>query len=629
MIEVDPQGAYMARRCPERLQLDVLHPCEPLPTSAFVSMLGDEGKVYEADVFERLAAAIPGSVVVDEGLSRSEREAATLAAMDDRVPLVIGGRLPVDRMAFRAGEPDLLVRADALPLGLANGGYLPVDVKHHKTLDLTTKEDADGVLMSELDTLFARPPELDFAVEARWLRNDLLQVAHYQRLLESCGRATRLGRLAGIVGSEERLVWYDLDLPKWQPSDYIEDPPDRQLSTVELYDLEFAYRLSVIEASLLHQENPTSPLLAEPIAVKECDGCGWQDWCFERMEASGDLSLLPGMTVAKRRKYLARGITTLDELASLDSATARLVAAGVDLAHLEGTARTADSSTAVTDLLTDRPKQAERLVGEGIDTVADMARLHPVTARFADAGMSDLPQQIDNARARVGQSPAYRRRGVERVAVPRADIEVDVDMESVNEGCYLWGTLLNVRGEAGPESSTFVPFASWNADICVGELEAFLAFWEWFSELRREAERRGVTFRAYCYSQGAENGQLRRLAALCGLQDEVDDFIRSEQWVDLLPIVRDHLITGLQSYGLKTVAPLAGFSWRGEDVGGVAAMVRYFEATADPDPSLRVAAQQWILQYNEDDVGATAALRQWLDQCASLLPSIETTAPPS
>ena len=629
MIEVDPQGAYMARRCPERLQLDVLHPCEPLPTSAFVSMLGDEGKVYEADVFERLAAAIPGSVVVDEGLSRSEREAATLAAMDDRVPLVIGGRLPVDRMAFRAGEPDLLVRADALPLGLANGGYLPVDVKHHKTLDLTTKEDADGVLMSELDTLFARPPELDFAVEARWLRNDLLQVAHYQRLLESCGRATRLGRLAGIVGSEERLVWYDLDLPKWQPSDYIEDPPDRQLSTVELYDLEFAYRLSVIEASLLHQENPTSPLLAEPIAVKECDGCGWQDWCFERMEASGDLSLLPGMTVAKRRKYLARGITTLDELASLDSATARLVAAGVDLAHLEGTARTADSSTAVTDLLTDRPKQAERLVGEGIDTVADMARLHPVTARFADAGMSDLPQQIDNARALVGQSPAYRRRGVERVAVPRADIEVDVDMESVNEGCYLWGTLLNVRGEAGPESSTFVPFASWNADICVGELEAFLAFWEWFSELRREAERRGVTFRAYCYSQGAENGQLRRLAALCGLQDEVDDFIRSEQWVDLLPIVRDHLITGLQSYGLKTVAPLAGFSWRGEDVGGVAAMVRYFEATADPDPSLRVAAQQWILQYNEDDVGATAALRQWLDQCASLLPSIETTAPPS
>ena len=630
MIEVDPQGAYMARRCPERLQLDVLRPCEPLPTSAFVSMLGDEGKVYEADVFERLAAAIPGSVVVDEGLSRSVREAATLAAMDDRVPLVIGGRLPVDRMAFRAGEPDLLVRADdAFPWASRTAATCPLTSSTTRPSISRPKRTRTACSCQSSTRSSLGPPSWT----SPWKPGGCATICCRWPIISACssrcGRATRLGRLAGIVGREERLVWYDLDLPNWQPSDYIEDPPDRQLSTVELYDIEFAYRLSVIEASLLHQENPTSPLLAEPIAVKECDGCGWQDWCFERMEASGDLSLLPGMTVAKRRKYLARGVTTLDELASLDSATARLVAAGVDLAHLEGTARTADPSTAVTDLLTDRPKQAERLVGEGIDTVADMARLHPVTARFADAGMSDLPQQIDNARARVGQSPVYRRRGVERVAVPRADIEVDVDMESVNEGCYLWGTLLNVRGEAGPESSTFVPFASWNADICVGELEAFLAFWEWFSELRREAERRGVTFRAYCYSQGAENGQLRRLAALCGLEDEVDDFIRSEQWVDLLPIVKDHLITGLQSYGLKTVAPLAGFSWRGEDVGGVAAMVRYFEATADPDPSLRVAAQQWILQYNEDDVGATAALRQWLDQCASLLPSIETTAPPS
>jgi predicted RecB family nuclease len=627
MSEVAPQGAYTARRCPQRLQLDVLHPCEPLPTSAFISMLGDEGKDFEADIFERLAAGTPGAVVIDGSLSRSEREAATIAAMDDGVPLVIGGRLPVDRMALRAGEPDLLVRSDALPHGAADDGYLPVDIKHHKTLDITTKENADGVLMSELDLLFTGPAELDLAMEARWLRPDLLQLAHYQRLLESCGRASRLGRWGGIVGREERLVWYDLDLLHWHPSEYIEDLPERQLSTVEVYDVEFAYRLSVIDASLLHVEDPTSPLLAEPIAVKECDGCGWQDWCFRRMEESGDLSLLPGITVAKRRKYHARGVTTLRELASLDSATARLIAAGVDLLHLEEKAPTADPSTPITDLLAGRPKQAERLVEEGIETVADLAQLDLVTARFGDAGLSDLPQQLDNARARIGPSPAYRRRGIGEVVVPRADIEVDVDMENVNEGCYLWGTLLNVRGDAGPESSTFVPFSSWNPDIGVGELEAFLSFWEWFSDLRREAARRGVTFLAYCYHQGAENGQLRRLAAVCGLEEDVDDFIRSEQWVDLLPIVKDQLITGLQSYGLKTVAPLTGFSWRREDVGGVLAMVRYVEATADGDAALRAAAQQWILEYNEDDVHATAALREWLDQCAGLLPSIEQAAP--
>ncbi len=87
--------------------------------------------------------------------------------------------------------------------------------------------------------------------------------------------------------------------------------------------------------------------------------------------------------------------------------------------------------------------------------------------------------------------------------------------------------------------------------------------------------------------------------------------------------MKDQLVTGLPSMGLKTVAPLAGFSWRGADVGGDLAMVRYVEATADEDAARRTEAQQWILAYNEDDVRATAALREWLDRSASRLPSID------
>jgi predicted RecB family nuclease len=625
--EVPPQGSYMAKRCPNALQLDVLHPCEPLPTSSFISMLGDEGRDFEAEIFELLAGAVPGAVVIDECLPRSAREAATAAAMDAGVPLVIGGRLPVDRMALRAGEPDLLVRSDAFAPGATADGYLPVDVKHHKTLDRKTKEDEAGAMTSELLTFFSGPVGPDAEMKARWRWPDLLQLAHYQRLLEASGRASRLSRWAGIVGREGRVVWYDLDLPQWHPSGYIQDPPERLLSTMEVYDLEFAHRLSVIGASLVHLEDPTSPLLAEPIAVPECGGCGWQDWCFEQMEASGDVSLLPGMTIEKRFKCLARGVTTLQELASLDSRSARLIAAVVDVQHLTDTAQLADPSTPVTDLLTGRPKQAERLVAEGICTVADVARIDPLTATFGDAGLSDLPQQIDNARARIGPFPAYRRRGVDQVVVPRADIEVDVDMENVNDGCYLWGTLLNVRDPSGAVTSEYLPFVSWDPDTAAGEIDAFRSFWGWFTDLRTEAARQDASFRAYCYSQGAENGQLRRLAARCGLEKQVEDFIRSEQWVDLLPIVRDQLITGLPSMGLKTVAPLAGFSWRGDEVGGDLAMVGYLEAVAEEDPTLRSEARRWILDYNEDDVRATATLREWLHQDANLLPSIEEAAP--
>lgn len=626
MSEMLPQGSYMAKRCPERLQLDVLHPCEPLPTSAFISMLGDEGRDFEAEIFELLAAAVAGAVVIDVSLPRSVREAATVSAMDDGVPLVIGGRLPVDRMALRVGEPDLLARSDAFAPGAAGGGYLPIDVKHHKALDRRTREETVGAITSELEAIFFGPSEPDAELMARWRRDDLLQLAHYQRMLEASGRASQVGRWAGIVGRERRVVWYDLDEPQWHPTAYVEDPPDRQLSTMEVYDLEFAHRLSVIDAAVTHLTDPWSPLLAEPIAVPDCGTCGWQGWCFEQMEASGDVSLLPGMSPEKRLRYLARGVTNLHQLASLDSRTSRLIAAGVDLQHFADKARVADPSTPVTDLLAGRPKQAERLAAEGIATAADATLIAPLTAAFGDSGLGDLPQQIDNARARTGPSPAYRRRGVDRVVVPRADIEVDVDMENVNDGCYLWGVLLNVRDSSGAIASEYLPFFSWSPDTSVGELDAFLGFWEWFSELRNEAARTGTKLRAYCYNEGAENGQLRRLAERCGLEDEVETFIRSEHWVDLLPIVRDQLITGLPSMGLKTTAPLAGFFWRENDAGGSSAMVRYADATAETDLLLRSEARRWILDYNEDDVRATAALREWLD--ASFLPSIESAAPP-
>ena len=75
------------------------------------------------------------------------------------------------------------------------------------------------------------------------------------------------------------------------------------------------------------------------------------------------------------------------------------------------------------------------------------------------------------------------------------------------------------------------------------------------------------------------------------------------------------------------MAPLAGFRWRGDEVGGGQSMVRFVEATSDDDDALRSEARRWILEYNEDDVLATAALREWLDGPARLLPSVTTINP--
>jgi predicted RecB family nuclease len=107
-----------------------------------------------------------------------------------------------------------------------------------------------------------------------------------------------------------------------------------------------------------------------------------------------------------------------------------------------------------------------------------------------------------------------------------------------------------------------------------------------------------------------------------GRRDEVDAFLASDEWVDLLEVIRGQLVTG-RSMGLKETAPLAGFAWRFGDAAGTLAMVKYDEAVdAEAVPGDRAAAQRWILDYNEDDVRATAALRAWLDGAARLLPSI-------
>ena len=115
---------------------------------------------------------------------------------------------------------------------------------------------------------------------------------------------------------------------------------------------------------------------------------------------------------------------------------------------------------------------------------------------------------------------------------------------------------------------------------------------------------------------------MTRLADRLGLRDEVDEFWDSGDWVDLLEVVRAQLITG-RSMGLKETAPLAGFAWRSGDSGGTLAIVKYDQAIdEETSPAGRVAAQEWILEYNEDDVRATAALREWLDGPAREVPSI-------
>jgi predicted RecB family nuclease len=622
---IPPQGGYPAKQCPVRAQWDVIRPADPLPPTPLVERRWALGVAFEQAVVADLLTSHPGACLIPvtdhaDPAGKASREAATLQAMRAGTPLIIGGRLPADGAGRRVGEPDLLVaarRADRIR-------YRPVDVKHHRTLRNAVGD--QPATCSPLDQPWHENAAPNQSATARRRRDDLLQLAHYQRMLEAIDLAADDGRLGGIIGTEGVVTWYDLDAPSWHTRSSGSRRKPR--STMDVYDFEFAFRLDIIAVATRHLADPAVKPLVVPVRISECDDCPWWSWCGPQLRSgSGDVSLVPGIGWRAWRIHRDHGVSDRAALAALDYRTATLVAAGVDLRPVLAAVDAEPDDTRLADLDNPPdPRQLATLAAAGVATVGDARLLSAQTASYWDAPMRDLAKQIDQARAALGASPAYRRRGIDQVSVPRGDVEVDVDMESTEDGVYLWGSLVTISAKAGGAADRLArpgyrAFASWDRLTEQVEDELFSEFWQWLTGLRRTAVAAGFSFRAYCYNAAAENGQLRRIADRLGWSEQVAEFTASSDWIDLLAVFDRQVVTG-GPIGLKQVTTLCGFEWQVPDPGGANAVVRYDTAVDHSDPAAAQAARRWLLDYNRSDVMATKALRDWLDNAASLCPTV-------
>ena len=106
-----------------------------------------------------------------------------------------------------------------------------------------------------------------------------------------------------------------------------------------------------------------------------------------------------------------------------------------------------------------------------------------------------------------------------------------------------------------------------------------------------------------------ERSSLERLVTEHGVAElALEQLISTGLFVDLLPIVKGAMQVGVEGYGLKHIERLTDYE-RGHEIDqGAGAVVEYQRWMASRDP----ASLAKISAYNEDDVRATRALRDWL-----------------
>ena len=285
-------GGYAAKQCPVRTHNDFsrLVPTPDWEPSDEEKADLEAGKQFEAEVFAELRTIHPTtSVLVDSRLRKKDAIELTLTSMQSGVPLIFGGWLPDDEAGGRTGKPDILVKFD--------DGYLPADVKHHKTLEPAKRA-------SKTVSSFARPElwwDAPGMTASAHHYEDGLQLAHYTRMLQACGFHPGDGPLVGAIvgtslvsvsGSDPELVfaWHDLTKTVRRAT-FSRSRGKAFRSLLELYDHEHNLRVRVADAAQRITGSSADPEpLVIPIGQKECERCPYGEWCSDQMGSDDDAS---------------------------------------------------------------------------------------------------------------------------------------------------------------------------------------------------------------------------------------------------------------------------------------------------------------------------------------------------
>ena len=493
--------------------------------------------------------------------ARGVEETETL--MQSGTEIILRPRLRDDLAGKRRANVNILVR-----VGRENEKfiYAPVLVKNNEIIETAvTRRILEGSLLkiqpSEATYTGGVGPRSNLTVQ----RNGIV-LAHATRVLQSLGHGDSNARV-GMIDRSKRVWWFELS-----GSDYSK-------FNLSSYDEYYAQRLSVVEG---HEkwEKGEGDFPTKPYWHRECLECEFAANCEASLQAIDDVSLTRFSKVDEQLALHELGIDTREQLARLDPHRAR---------------------------------QAK-------NKVLNPTEQYPVED-YLGKSVEKLDDLIYRARAHVRGS-YLRLVDASALSCPTADVEVDIDMESYDDGTYLWGASVTLNSHVEGVEAGYHAFVEWGELTEEAESKIFQEFWEWFSDIREQCAKQAKTVAGYCFWAQAEDGAMNRAVEnpLAGGPTQEDlKLFRSQspsQWIDMHDIAKQQIQTE-GPLGLKQLAVAAGFKWRDENPSGEASMLWYEVAVKDTPEGH--ASRKRLLEYNEDDCRATKALRDWLNGGARAL----------
>jgi predicted RecB family nuclease len=300
-----------------------------------------------------------------------------------------------------------------------------------------------------------------------------------------------------------------------------------------------------------------------PESIEHCDICSWFPVCDKRRRDDDNLCLVAGITRRQRKQLESRSVTTLARLAVLALPTKE---------KFDGIGDTTLLRIREQARLQFQGRQEDRLIYE---------LLQPVVP---EKGLAALP--------------------------PPAPADMFLDLEgdpyASDQGLeYLFGVV------TVPERPGMVPVyaAHWSLDSASEKaaFENFIA--DVMKRWKQHPDMHIFHYAPY------EPTAIKRLAGVHGTcVDEVDQLLRANVFVDLYRVVRQGLRASVESYSIKKLEPLYGFT-RSTPLPEASLALQSFEAVLAFGKGQEAAAGliSAIEGYNRDDCLSTLQLRDWLE----------------